>query len=122
MLTINALTAANSIIIPIQCEYYALEGVSKLIETMKIVKNNINPELDVFGILMTMYDGRTSLCKQVVAEVQGYFGDKVFKSFIPRTVKLAEAPSYGQPITLYNSRSKGAEAYRALAKEVIKRG
>ncbi len=122
LLTINALTAANSIIIPIQCEYYALEGVSKLIETMKIVKNNINPELDVFGILMTMYDGRTSLCKQVVAEVQGYFGDKVFKSFIPRTVKLAEAPSYGQPITLYNSRSKGAEAYRALAKEVIKRG
>ena len=122
LLTINALTAADSMIIPIQCEYYALEGVSKLIESMKLVKNHTNPKLEIFGILMTMYDKRTSLCKQVVEEVQNYFGNQVFKTLIPRTIKLAEAPSYGQPITTYMSSSKGAKAYRNLAKEVIKRG
>ena len=121
LLTINALTAADSMIIPIQCEYYALEGVSKLIESMKLVKNHTNPNLEIFGILMTMYDKRTSLCKQVVSEVQNYFGNQVFKTLIPRTIKLAEAPSYGQPITEYMSSSKGAKAYRNLAKEVIKR-
>lgn len=121
LLTINALTAADSLIIPIQCEYYALEGVSKLIESMKLVKNHTNPKLEIFGILMTMYDKRTSLCKQVVEEVNNFFGDQVFKTEIPRTIKLAEAPSYGQPITTYMSSSKGAKAYRALAKEVIRR-
>ena len=121
LLTINALTAADSLIIPIQCEYYALEGVSKLIESMKLVKNHTNPDLEIFGILMTMYDKRTSLCKQVVEEVSNFFGDQVFKTMIPRTIKLAEAPSYGQPITEYMSSSKGSKAYRSLAKEVIRR-
>ncbi len=121
LLTINALTAADSMIIPIQCEYYALEGVSKLIESMKIVKNHTNPNLEIFGILLTMHDGRTSLCKQVVDEVTNYFGNKVFKTVIPRTVKLAEAPSYGQAICDYMPKSKGARAYDNLAKEVISR-
>jgi chromosome partitioning protein len=122
LLTINALTAADSMIIPIQCEYYALEGVSKLIESMKLVKNHTNPKLEIFGILLTMYDRRTSLCKQVVEEVKKYFGDKVFETVIPRTVKLAEAPSYGQSIIEYMPSNKGSKAYMSLAKEVIKRG
>ena len=122
LLTINALTAPNSLIIPIQCEYYALEGVSKLIESMKLVKNHMNPELDIFGILLTMYDKRTSLCMQVAEEVKNYFGNQVFKTVIPRTVKLAEAPSYAQSIIDYMPMSKGAKAYRDLAKEVIRRG
>ncbi len=122
LLTINALTAANSLIIPIQCEYYALEGVSKLIESMKLVKNHMNSELDIFGILLTMYDKRTTLCMQVAEEVKNYFGNQVFKTVIPRTVKLAEAPSYAQSIIDYMPSSKGACAYMDLAKEVIKRG
>ena len=122
LLTINALTAADSMLVPIQCEYYALEGVSMLIESMKMVKNSSNPDLSIFGILLTMYDRRTSLCKQVADEVKNYFGDAVFKTFIPRTVKIAEAPSYGQAITDYMPSNKGAKAYRNLAKEVIKRG
>lgn len=122
LLTINALSAADRLLIPIQCEYYALEGVSKLLDTMKLVKKRINPTLDIFGVLMTMYDGRTTLAKQVVDEVKKYFGDKVFDVYIPRTVKLSEAPSYGIPITLYASSGKGAQAYRNLAKEVVDRG
>lgn len=122
LLTINALTAADSMIIPIQCEFYALEGVSKLLESVKLVKNHLNPTLDIYGILLTMYDKRALLCKQVADEVSSFFGDKVFETVIPRTVKLAEAPSYGEAITEYMPSSKGAKAYRKLAKEVIDRG
>jgi chromosome partitioning protein len=120
-LTINALTAAKRLLIPIQCEFYALEGLSKLLETVKIVKTRINNDLEVLGVVMTM-DSRTSLGKQVIDEVRNYFGDKIFKTYIPRTVKLAEAPSFGQSILEYNPTGKGAVAYRDLAKEVIKRG
>ena len=122
LLTLNALTAADQLLIPIQCEFYALEGVSKLLDSMKLVKNHLNPGLEIFGVLMTMYNGRTNLSKQVVEEVRSYFGDKVFDVMIPRTVKLSEAPSYGLPITQYDSSGKGAAAYRELAKEVISRG
>ena len=122
VLTINALTASDSILVPIQCEFYALEGVSKLLESMKMVKTRLNPDLDIFGVLMTMYDSRTSLSKQVAEEVKNYFNDKMFKTVIPRNVRLSEAPSYGMSIIEYDKSSKGAEAYRDLAKEVVKRG
>ena len=122
VLTINALTASDSILVPIQCEFYALEGVSKLLESMKMVKTRLNPNLDIFGVLMTMYDSRTSLSKQVAEEVKNYFNDKMFKTVIPRNVRLSEAPSYGMSIIEYDKSSKGAEAYRDLAKEVVKRG
>ncbi len=122
LLTINALIAADSLIIPIQCEYYALEGVAKLLESMNMVKKRMNPELEIFGVVMTMFDTRTSLSKQVVEEVEGYFGKKMFTTVIPRNVKIAEAPSYGQPVCMYAPISKGAAAYAKLAKEVIKRG
>lgn len=122
LLTINALVAADSVLIPIQCEYYALEGVSKLVESIKMVTSRLNPELDIFGVVMTMYDKRTSLSKQVVDEVKNYFGDKMFKTLIPRTVKLSEAPSYGESIIQYAPLNKGAISYRDLAKEVLKRG
>lgn len=121
LLTVNALTAAHSLIIPIQCEFYALEGVSKLLDSMRLVRTHLNPRLDVFGVLMTMNDPRTKLAQQVVAEVQQFFGDKVFETLIPRSVRLSEAPSYGKPITLYDPSGKGALAYRAVAKEVIDR-
>lgn len=121
LLTINALTAADSVLIPIQCEYYALEGVTKLLESMRMVKSRINKDLDTFGVLMTMYDSRTSLSNQVVDEVRSYFGDKTFKTLIPRTVKLSEAPSFGMPVIEYAPNNKGAKAYRELAKEVMKR-
>ena len=121
LLTINALTAADSVLIPIQCEYYALEGVTKLLESMRMVKSRINKNLDTFGVLMTMYDSRTSLSNQVVDEVRNYFGDKTFKTLIPRTVKLSEAPSFGMPVVEYAPNNKGAKAYRELAKEVMKR-
>lgn len=121
LLTINALTAADSVLIPIQCEYYALEGVTKLLESMRMVKNRINKDLDTFGVLMTMYDSRTSLSNQVVDEVRDYFGDKAFKTLIPRTVKISEAPSFGEPVISYAPSNKGAIAYKNLAKEVIKR-
>ena len=114
LLTINALTAADSVLIPIQCEYYALEGVTKLLESMKMVKSRLNKGLD-------MYDSRTSLSNQVVEEVQSYFGDKAFKTLIPRTVKISEAPSFGEPVITYAPQNKGAKAYMNLAKEVIKR-
>ena len=121
MLTINAMTTANTVLVPIQCEYYALEGVTKLLESMKMVKTRLNKSLDTYGVLMTMYDSRTSLSNQVVEEVQSYFGDKAFKTLIPRTVKISEAPSFGEPVITYAPQNKGAKAYMNLAKEVIKR-
>ncbi len=122
LLTINALVAADKLLIPIQCEFYALEGVTKLLESMKRVKTRLNPTLDIFGVLLTMYDNRTTLSRQVVEEVQGYFGKLVFNTLIPRTVKLSEAPSFGMPITEYDPHGKGAICYQELAKEVIERG
>lgn len=122
LLTINALVASDALLIPIQCEFYALEGVTKLLESMKMVKSRLNPELDIFGVVMTMYDARTTLSKQVVEEVSTYFGKKVFKSIIPRSVKLSEAPSHGLPISKYARMSKGALAYSRLAREVVRRG
>ena len=121
LLTINALAAADSVLIPIQCEYYALEGVTKLLESMRMVKGRINKELETYGVLMTMYDSRTSLSNQVVEEVQNYFGDIAFKTCIPRSVKVSEAPSYGMPVIEYAPQNKGAIAYMDLAKEVIRR-
>ena len=122
LLTVNALVAADKLLIPIQCEFYALEGVTKLLDSMKRVKTRLNPSLDIFGVLLTMYDGRTTLSRQVVDEVRSYFGKTVFSTMIPRTVKLSEAPSFGQPITQYDPTGKGAQTYVALAKEVIQRG
>lgn len=122
LLTLNALSAADSVLMPIQCEFYALEGVSQLMNTIKLVRENLNPELEVEGVLMTMYDSRTRLSEQVVAEVRQAFGEKVYNTLIPRTVRLSEAPSYGQPILAYDRRSKGSEVYLELAKEVIDRG
>lgn len=122
LLTINALVAADKLLIPIQCEFYALEGVTKLLDSMKRVKSVLNPSLDIYGIVLTMYDSRTNLSKQVVDEVRSFFGDTVFKTLIPRTVKLSEAPSYGQPIIEYAPENKGTEAYNELAQEVIQRG
>ena len=115
------MTAAQGLIIPIQCEYYALEGLSKLLDSVRLVKTHLNPGLEVFGVVMTMYDSRTRLAHQVVDEVRDFFGDKVFKTLIPRTVRLSEAPSFGQPVISYDSSGKGAAAYRSLAKEVIDR-
>lgn len=121
LLTINALTAADGLIIPIQCEFYALEGLSKLLDSIRLVKTHLNANLEVFGVVMTMYDSRTKLAQQVVDEVQTFFGDKVFKTLVPRTVRLSEAPSFGQPVTVYDDAGKGAAAYRNLAKEVMDR-
>ncbi len=121
LLTINALTAAEGLIIPIQCEYYALEGLSKLLDSVRLVKTHLNPSLEVFGVVMTMFDSRTRLASQVVAEVKDFFGPKVFETLIPRTVRLSEAPSFGQPVNMYDPSGKGAEAYRSLAKEVMDR-
>ena len=121
ILTINALVACDSVLIPIQCEYYALEGVTKLLESMKLVKMHLNSSIEIFGVVMTMYDPRTSLSKQVVEEVKEYFGDKVFNTLIPRNVRVSEAPSYGLSVIEYEPESKGAIAYRELAKEVNKR-
>lgn len=122
LLTVNALVAADKLLIPIQCEFYALEGVTKLLDSMKRVKNALNPSLDIYGVLLTMYDGRTMLSRQVAEEVRNYFGKSVFETIVPRSVKLSEAPSFGQPITEYDPNGKGAEAYINLAKEVISRG
>lgn len=122
LLTINALVAADSLLIPIQCEFYALEGVTKLLESMKMVKTRLNPNLSVFGVVLTMYDKRTTLSNQVVEEVQKYFGKKVFKTIIPRNVKLSEAPSHGLPVSMYAHVSKGSLAYSKLAREVVRRG
>ena len=122
LLTVNSLVAADSLLIPIQCEFYALEGLSKLLESMRMVKGRLNPTLEVFGVVMTMFDARTTLSKQVVEEVRDYFGAKVFQSVIPRNVKLSEAPSHGLPVNLYAPSSKGAIAYASLAKEVVDHG
>ncbi|MCR4670717.1 MAG: AAA family ATPase [Saccharofermentans sp.] len=121
LLTINALTASDGIIIPIQGEYYALEGLSQLVETINIVKKKLNPDIEILGVVLTMFDMRTQLSKQVKEEVEDYFKKKVFKTIIPRNVRLAEAPSHGLAISDYDKSSKGAKAYEALAAEVIKR-
>ncbi len=122
LLTINALTAAEEVLIPIQCEFYALEGLVLLMRTIQQVKAHLNPELEINGILMTMYDARTNLSRQVVEEVTKLYPDKIYKAVIPRSIRLSEAPSYGQPIALYDGMSKGALAYEELAKEVIENG
>ena len=121
MITVNALTAAEELIVPIQCEYYALEGLGQLLRNVSLVQQNINPELRLTGIVMTMFDPRTKLSEQVVEEVRRFFGDIVYDAIIPRTVRLSEAPGYGVPITVYDSKSKGAESYRLLALEVALR-
>lgn len=120
LITLNAFTASNSVLIPIQCEYYALEGLGQLINTINLVKKHLNKSLEVEGALLTMYDIRTNLSNQVVNEVKKYFGDKVYKTVIPRNVKLSEAPSYGMPITIYDSKSKGAKSYDKFVKEFLK--
>jgi len=121
LLTVNALMAADKLLIPIQSEFFALEGLSKLLDTMKLVKVRLNQNLEIFGVVLTMFDARTVLARQVADEVKEYFKDIVFETVIPRSVKLAEAPSHGQSILDYASKSQGAIAYRNLAKEVIKR-
>ncbi|MDD0854736.1 ParA family protein [Halobacteriovorax sp. GB3] len=119
LLTVNALNAANAFIVPMQTEYLAMEGLAQLINTVKLIKNSLNPQLEMEGILLTMFDGRSSLHKQVANEIRKHFEEKVFKTVIPRNVKLAECPSFGKPIILYDIESKGSEAYLALAKELI---
>ncbi len=121
LLTINSLVAVDSILVPIQCEYYALEGVSQLINTYKLMRKSLNPNLAIEGVVISMYDARTNLSQQVVEEVEKYFQGKVFQSRIPRNIRLAEAPSYGMPITQYDTKSKGADAYRQLAIEFVNR-
>ena len=122
LLTINALAASNSVLIPMQCEYYAMEGLSQLMDTIQLVKKRLNPSLQIEGIVFTMFDGRTNLAIQVVDEVKKHFRKEVYRTVIPRNVRLSEAPSHGKPIALYDPRSKGAEVYRDLTREVIKRG
>lgn len=121
LLTINGLSAAREVLIPIQCEYYALEGVSQLVENIARVRSNVNPELDIEGVILTMYDGRTNLSADVVAQVRGHFGDTAYRTVIPRTVRLSEAPSYGEPIEAFDAMSRGAIAYRELAREFRRR-
>ncbi len=121
LLTVNALTAADSVLIPIQCEYYALEGLSQLIATVNLVRDHLNPDLAIKGVLLTMYDARTNLSAEVAGEVRRHLGPAVFSVVVPRNVRLAEAPSYGRPIALYEPESRGAEAYRALADEILRR-
>jgi chromosome partitioning protein len=121
LLTINGLTAANAVLVPMQCEYFAIEGVAQLLITIERVRDMLNPGLEIEGIALTMYDERMNLAKQVAEEVRTHFGEKVYKTIIPRNVRLGEAPSFGKPIILYDIRSKGSEAYINLAKEVIQR-
>jgi chromosome partitioning protein len=121
LLTVNALTAADELIVPIQCEYYALEGLGQLLRNVRLIQQNLNPRLRLTGIVLTMYDRRTKLSEQVVAEVRRYFGPRVYDTIIPRTVRLSEAPGYGRPITAYDSSSKGAKSYRRLAREFLAR-
>ena len=120
LLTINAMTAADAVLVPIQCEYYALEGLSQLLYTIGLVQKSLNPQLEIEGVVFTMYDARTNLSMQVVENVKENLRQNIYKTIIPRNVRLAEAPSHGLPINLYDSRSAGAEAYRQLAKEVVK--
>lgn len=121
LLTVNALAAADAILIPVQCEYLALEGVSNLVETLERIRTAFNPELEIDGVVLTMYDDRTNLSRQVVDDIRAFFKDKVFNTVIPRNVRLGEAPSFGRPIMLYDIKSKGAESYLNLAREVIQR-
>ncbi len=121
LLTVNALTAADAVVIPIQCEYYALEGLSQLIATINLVRNHLNPDLAIKGVVLTMYDGRTNLSAEVDAEVRKHLGSAVFRTVIPRSVRLSEAPSYGLPIALYRPDSRGAEAYASMATELRER-
>ena len=118
MLTLNALAAADEILIPVQCEYYALEGLSDLMNTMRMVKKRVNPELSIFGVILTMFDGRTNFSNQVAQEVRRHFPGKVFSSVIPRNIRLAEAPSHGVPVSVYDKYSRGSQAYKALAEEM----
>lgn len=120
LITLNALTASDSVLIPVQCEYFALEGLGQLLNTVNLVKKHLNKNIEIEGAVLTMYDMRTNLSNQVVKEVKRYFDDKVYKTVIPRNIKLSEAPSYGMPITLYDPKSKGARAYEKLAKEILK--
>jgi len=122
LLTINALTASDALIIPVQCEYYALEGLSQLLSTVRLVQKHLNKELMIDGVLLTMLDARTNLGLQVIDEVKRYFQDKVYRSIIPRNVRLSEAPSHGKPVILYDAKSRGAEIYLEFAREVIKNG
>ena len=119
-LTVNALVAADTVLVPIQCEYYALEGLSQLIRTVNLVRERLNNRLEIEGVVFTMYDSRTNLSQQVVENVSEHLGDDIYKTIIPRNIRLAEAPSYGMPITVYDAKSTGAEAYRKLAEAVIK--
>ena len=119
LLTLNALTAADGVIVPIQCEYYALEGLGQLLETIKLVQNNLNSNLELEGVLLTMYDSRTNLSDQVADEVKKHFSNEIYETVIPRNVRLSEAPSFGQSIISYDNRSSGAKAYRELAREVL---
>ena len=119
LLTLNALTAASSVMIPIQCEFYALEGVTMLMNTIQLVQRNLNPALKLEGVVMTMFDARTNLASDVVSEVKKYFSAKMYNTIIPRNVKLSEAPSHGEPVIVYDARSKGAQVYQELAREVI---
>ncbi len=121
LITLNALTAADGVLVPIQSEYYALEGLTQLMDTIAIVKKHLNPGLDIFGVVVTMFDSRTQLSHQVTAEVKKYFSDKLFKAIVPRNIRLSEAPSFGLAINEYDAKSKGADAYEFLAKEVVKR-
>lgn len=121
LLTVNALTAADSVIIPVQCEYYALEGISELVNTISLIQQNLNPDLQLVGIVLTMFDSRNNLSHQVMADVRNYFKERVFTTVIPRSVKLSESPSHGMPIQLYDPKSRGAETYRSLAEEVLER-
>jgi chromosome partitioning protein len=120
LLTLNTLTAADSVLIPIQCEFYALEGLSQLLNTIRLIQRGLNPKLEIEGVLLTMYDRRLNLSRQVADEARGYFGAKVFETSIPRNVRLAEAPSFGQPIVTYDVLSAGAQSYLSVAKEVLK--
>ena len=122
LLTLNGLAAADSILVPVQCEYYALEGLSDLMSTLRAVKKRMNPDLDIFGVVLTMFDGRTNFSTQVAQEVRRHFPGKVYATVIPRNIRLAEAPSHGLPVTAYDRSSKGAIAYRAMADEIIKKG
>ena len=121
LLTINSLTAVESVLVPIQCEFYALEGVSQLVSTIDLIKKSLNPDLEIEGVILSMFDGRTNLSVQVVQEVKKYFGAKVYSTVIPRNIRLAEAPSYGMAITEYDPKSRGAEAYREFAEEFLER-
>lgn len=122
LLTLNALVAADTVLVPIQCEYYALEGLSQVLRTINIVKRKMNPSLEMEGVVFTMYDARTNLSLEVVENVKNNLNEKIYKTIIPRNVRLAEAPSHGMPINIYDSKSTGAESYRLLAAEVISRG